>query len=113
MFTYQDIILNLAPARRGPAPVCVCQTGSDVSAGRDKDERPPARGEGAPRPCLLDLNNPLIYKPSQAAAPEWRPPAPDAGPGGERRRQLRRNARIGERGSPGPAHLLTFWEPSW
>lgn len=53
MFTYQDIILNAnlaAPARRRLAPrlSLMCQTGSEVSADKDKEKRPIVHRERAP-----------------------------------------------------------------
>lgn len=101
MFTYQDIILHAnraAPARCRPRLPLMCQTGSDVSADKDKEKRPES--------ASWTPTVPLIYKSSRLIG------GPQPG-GGRRRRQLHCNARIGERGSLGPAHLLTFFQPSW
>lgn len=75
MFTYQDIILNAnlaAPARRRLAPrlSLMCQTGSEVSADKDKEKRPIVHRERAPPPsCLLDLNNPAYLQIKSSDSP--------------------------------------------
>lgn len=55
MFTYQDLILNAnlaASARCGLAPRLsqTCQTGSEVSADKDKEKRPIVHRKHAPPP---------------------------------------------------------------
>lgn len=76
MFTYQDIILNAnlaASARRGLAPQLslMCQTGSEVSADKDKEKRPILHRERAPPSpsCLLDLNNPAYLQITSSDSP--------------------------------------------